>query len=375
MSKRKKPRALPEPPILAERSASWLHRFASFLEKSPVIRIAGLSGITALVLLGYWAWTAPERRQEQRLRYFEVIQSRTAKGPSRAVKEALEGLVADHDTLEKLNLSGAWLYRARLRGALLPYASLDSSLLDSADLRRAVLSEAHILHASLNGARFDDATMERADLSESRAYNPSMQRVWLRRGRLRRVSFEYALMDSAEMFAVQMDSASLVNSDLHNAALGAANLRSTDLSGTEFSGTRLAGADLRQAKLKDIKNWRGIRCLEGANLFGVRDAPAGFIEWALGTMGAISVESDSLWKRARHALLRRATSSNTVASGTIVGSGIAIQMRSRESYRTPVSLNDTADAFAWFTIKDGKPERLMFVIPADTIADCLTLQS
>ncbi|HEY7235569.1 MAG TPA: pentapeptide repeat-containing protein [Gemmatimonadaceae bacterium] len=336
------------------------------------MRILGLGGITALVGLGYWYVTLEDRRQEHRLRYYEVIKA-PERGPSRAVKEALEGLVALHDTVEKVKLPGAWLYRARLRGALLPYAVLDSVLLDSADLRGAALRGTHMTHAQLTGVRLDDANLDKADLSESRGYNPLIQHVWFRRGKLRKVNFEYALFDSTEMFAVRMDSSAITNSDFHNAAMGAVDLKWTDLSGTELGGTRLAGADLRYAKLKDIKNWRDIRCLEGANLFGVREAPDGFLDWAFRAKHAVSIESDALWKQARHELLRQATSQASVTPKSPVAFPISPSRRSETSYRVPAAINDTADAYAWVTITKGKPEALMFVIPGDTIADCLAM--
>jgi len=44
----------------------------------------------------------------------------------------------------------------------------------------------------------------------------------------------------------------------------------------------LRGADLSWTNLKDIRNWKEIDTLKGANLFEVVNPPGGFLEWALG---------------------------------------------------------------------------------------------
>ena len=45
-------------------------------------------------------------------------------------------------------------------------------------------------------------------------------------------------------------------------------------------GVDVRGADLRQADLKGVR-WQNIKAIEQANVYGVRNAPAGFLEWAL----------------------------------------------------------------------------------------------
>jgi hypothetical protein len=42
----------------------------------------------------------------------------------------------------------------------------------------------------------------------------------------------------------------------------------------------LSNADLRFADLKGAR-WEKIEKIEAANVYGVRNAPAGFVEWAL----------------------------------------------------------------------------------------------
>jgi uncharacterized protein YjbI with pentapeptide repeats len=63
-----------------------------------------------------------------------------------------------------------------------------------------------------------------------------------------------------------------------------------DLSDTDLTGARLSNADLRHASLQGI-HWRHIAAIDGANVWAVRDAPEGFISWALAHR-AVSVKGD-----------------------------------------------------------------------------------
>ena len=83
--------------------------------------------------------------------------------------------------------------------------------------------------------------------------------------------------------------------DLTDANLGHASLRGTKLLKANLKGVNLEGADLRGADLSSVKNWREIVNMSVANVFGVLNAPDGFIEWAIREMGAVSIESDEEW--------------------------------------------------------------------------------
>ena len=80
--------------------------------------------------------------------------------------------------------------------------------------------------------------------------------------------------------------ADLRSSDLHGAQLGSADLRravlsSADLSGANLRAARLRGADLRGADLARVRDWEEIDDIARANISHVRNAPDGFVEWAL----------------------------------------------------------------------------------------------
>jgi hypothetical protein len=69
--------------------------------------------------------------------------------------------------------------------------------------------------------------------------------------------------------------------------LTGADLRGVDLSETSLSSVNLREADLRYARLSGAWNWKEIRDLTSANIYGVIDPPEGFVDWALGKMNAV----------------------------------------------------------------------------------------
>jgi len=76
------------------------------------------------------------------------------------------------------------------------------------------------------------------------------------------------------------------DSDLNGSNLTEANCEDSDFS----------RADLRNCELKNLK-WKGIKEVKLANLFGVKDAPEGFIKWAMQN-GGVAIESDGEWDTA-----------------------------------------------------------------------------
>jgi uncharacterized protein YjbI with pentapeptide repeats len=83
----------------------------------------------------------------------------------------------------------------------------------------------------------------------------------------------------------------LHNANFQRADLNDADLWGADLNGADLSGATIVSADLRFANLADIL-WHDLRALKNANIYGVKNAPDGFIPWAL-QRGAVQIESDS----------------------------------------------------------------------------------
>jgi len=75
---------------------------------------------------------------------------------------------------------------------------------------------------------------------------------------------------------------------LKDADLSGANLAETDLGETDLSRADLRDTDLSRAK------WKEIRGIKLANVYGVRNAPDGFIDWAL-SQGAVAIQTDDDW--------------------------------------------------------------------------------
>ena len=110
----------------------------------------------------------------------------------------------------------------------------------------------------------------------------------IREGRFVGSQLEYADLTSANLRHADLQKADLENANLEDADLAGAELGQADL-----TGARLGKADLRNTDLSGI-NWQGIAEIKLADVYGVKNAPAGFLEWAA-KMGAVSVESDAGW--------------------------------------------------------------------------------
>ena len=116
-----------------------------------------------------------------------------------------------------------------------------------------------------------------------------LQGVRLKKGNLVRATFDRADAREAEMEGARMDDASLRNANFRGAKFNGASLRESvldeaDLTGAELRGADLAGASLEDADLRDADlqgmNWKDLKSVKGANVQGVKRAPAGFVEWA-----------------------------------------------------------------------------------------------
>jgi uncharacterized protein YjbI with pentapeptide repeats len=82
---------------------------------------------------------------------------------------------------------------------------------------------------------------------------------------------------------------------LEEADLSDVDLNGADLVDSDLDGAKLDGADLRSADLNHI-SWKGLKSAKGADVFGVRNAPPGFVDWALRN-GAVQAETDEAWRK------------------------------------------------------------------------------
>ena len=140
-------------------------------------------------------------------------------------------------------------------------ADLDAAWLDSADLRKI----------SFRGAALAKANFNEADLTES--------------------VFRFAKLKGATFIRANMPDSHLMFSDaqgvvLSSAVLTNANINQSDLKGgllndADVSGATFHKVNLENANLDGIVGWRNLSSINGTNIAGVRNAPAGFVSWAL----------------------------------------------------------------------------------------------
>jgi uncharacterized protein YjbI with pentapeptide repeats len=96
-----------------------------------------------------------------------------------------------------------------------------------------------------------------------------------------------------------LPAANFRQSNLRNAGFQRTNLEDADLSGADlseadFSGATLTNADLSNTNLAHLR-WRDIRSLKNANIYGVKNAPEGFVSRVF-RHGGVQIDSDAQWQ-------------------------------------------------------------------------------
>src|SRR6266699_3138394 len=136
--------------------------------------------------------------------------------------------------LAKVNIPGANLSRANLRGADLNSAFLNSANLSRVDLTGADLTGANLGLADLNGAYLSGANLTGANLSRSN---------------LRSADLSGANLTGANLIGTNLSVAYPIGADLTGA-----NLRDADLTRANLRDADLTGANLSRANLRGAKN-------------------------------------------------------------------------------------------------------------------------
>jgi hypothetical protein len=213
--------------------AYWLSGWA-FLEVLEYVERLGI-----LVAIIFYFVDSGNRTKQRHYQAWQVINTAQGKGRSSGGRvEALEELLEDKVSLVGVDVSDAYLFGVRL-----DKARLDRSNLHAVDAR---------------GGSFQKAKMEFANLT------------------------------SANVRAGNFSKADLKNADFQDADLIGANFSEADLGETDLSRTDLRDTNLSRAK------WKEIRGIKLANIYGVRNAPDGFIDWAL-SQGAVAIQTDDDW--------------------------------------------------------------------------------
>src|SRR5262249_49662191 len=92
--------------------------------------------------------------------------------------------------------------------------------------------------------------------------------------------FNGAQMQYVDLTSANFRDANLRSADLRNATLQDADLTGANLGEADLEGANLAKADLRNSDFRNTK-WQKIEAIKLANVFGIKNAPAGFLNWAI----------------------------------------------------------------------------------------------
>lgn len=184
-----------------------------------------LGSLSVLIGVIFYFSESGDRVKQRHYQAWQVINTAQGKGGSGGRIEALQELNADKVPLVGVDASAAFL-----QGIRLEHANLLRADLSAADLRGSALDSARLDYANLHFANFRGSNLERAVLS--------------------------------------------------NANMSDADLVGTNLDSARLDGVDLSSADLRSADLRSVE-WQQIAAIKSANIAGVKNAPAGFREWAL----------------------------------------------------------------------------------------------
>ena len=184
-----------------------------------------LSSFGVLVAVIFYFTESGDRLKQKHSQAWQVMNTAQGKGGSGGRIDALQELNHDHVPLVGVDVSGAFL-----RGVKLEKAELLRANFSAADARDGDFSEADFSFAEMRSGNF-------------------------RAGRF-------------------------VKTLLRDADCADTDFSESDLSGADLAGVDFTDADLHAADLRDAR-WKGIKSVQRANIFGVKNAPEGFVPWVL----------------------------------------------------------------------------------------------
>jgi len=202
----------------------------SFLE---VLEYLGSFSVLAGVI--FYFSESGDRIMQRHYQAWQVINTAQGKGGSGGRIDALQELNRDKVPLVGVDVSSAFLQGLKLEGANLLRADFSAADMRGSDLTGADFAYADLHAANLRGSDLEHASFEHANLNE-------------------------------------------------------ADLVGSDLAGARFDGADLGGVDLRHADLRDVQ-WQQLKNIRMANIAGAKNAPAGFVAWALKN-GAVQIEEN-----------------------------------------------------------------------------------
>lgn len=281
----------------------WLARWAFYLpERYKILKLLAAIGVPSLIVWSAtWIMKADARKREAHERAWAVIDGSTRGTAHGDPVEALQLLNGDGVALDRVRLVGA-----DLKGIDLSRARLRWAILDSADLRNANFAGADLEGASLVGAQLDSACLRGAYLKGTKLHGANLQHAALQQAVMigaglqpldehaARARLDSAQLDSAVLALAHLQWVSLVHADLDAVDLRGADLRHARLDEANLENADFTWAVLKDVSLKDIRNWRRVRAIEGALIFAVFNEPDGFIQWAGQMRASLDLDPDSV---------------------------------------------------------------------------------
>ncbi len=229
--------ALPHPWLAPFLAFEWLSDWGAFaLSRWSFLEVLEyLGGFSVLIAVIFYFSESGDRVKQKHYQAWQVINTAQGKGGSGGRIEALQELDGDGVPLVGVDVSGAFL-----QGIHLPNARLLRANFTAVDARNSDFQGADFVGASLHSGNFRESNLSNANFQDA---------------------------------------------DLADADFCSANLSAATLDGVTLDDADLANTDLGKAK------WQKIKSMKGANIWHVRNAPEGFIQWA-SQHGAVSTESD-----------------------------------------------------------------------------------
>jgi hypothetical protein len=219
-------------------AVEWLFEWVAFgLSRWTFLDVLEyLEGFSVLIAVIFYFSESGDRLKQKHYQAWQVINTAQGKGGNGGRIEALQELNTDGVPLVGVDVSGAFLQNVHL---------------EHARLLRSDFSVADLRDSHFNFADFSDADLHTANFRQSHLHGAGFQRA-------------------------DMENADLVDADLSDA---------------DLSGVTLTNTDLRNANLSNLR-WHDIGSLKNANIYGVKNAPEGFVSWAK-QHGAIQTKPDA----------------------------------------------------------------------------------
>ncbi len=123
---------------------------------------------------------------------------------------------------------------------------------------------------------FNEADLSNADLNSIDLTHISLTNANLTNAKLGGTRLHYAKLDGSDLTQANFGSSELNWSSLKNCDLTDASLTSANVEGAD-----LENANLSNCNLSYIQNWDQIESIKNAKITGIKNAPEGFLEWAL----------------------------------------------------------------------------------------------